>query len=895
MAAGFLLLALGLSTAAPSPAECPSAIPRCDPTLLVRREATAASIGDGRPPAIDGRLDEAVWAEAKPFTRFMQARPDPGNEARMRTEVRVLYDDRALYVGIRLFDPTPHGILAPFVRRDDETTSDWAFVEIDSRHDRRTAFDFGLNPRGVQVDGMWMADINYDPTWDAVWEGAARVDADGWTAEFRIPFSQLPYNPSTGDNGDTVWGLNIFRNSQRIGETSNWSPRANGLAGVVSRFNDLHLRVPSHQRRIELTPYIAPRWEHASSRTSLTRGSIGGSMNAGADLRVGLGSNFNLTATLLPDFGQVEQDPSQVNLTALELFQTERRPFFIEGVEAFRFDTSLNFVARGDSFVEESPFYSRRIGHAPSGAPPPEAATGALDVTIPSATRLLGAAKLSGRTASGWTAGVFSAVSGREETTLRRDISGSGASGGSGSSASNGGSGDLREEWPVEPLTATTVARVARDFEGGESALGGFVSSTHRSNLDDTLRPQFVRDALTLGVEGRHRFANRVYELRGWWLGTRLSGDAAAIAQVTREPQHYFQRPDAGSIRIAPDSTSLSGFSTETRLARVDGRLTWSLATRAISPGFDVNAAGFQRNANWLLAVGSWQYQRYVSGKLRAWSVGSDNAGIGWSWIGEPRARVINAFTKIDFRNYWDVKVGIDRELPALSLEWLRGGPAVRLPARSTLRLSTHTDQRKMTNLGVDASASREADSGSWGFMLSPLLTVRSTDHISWSVGPAYQQDVVGWQYIGHDAADYFVARVRQRTVALTTRSDIAFSARLVLQFYAQPFATIGRYDRYQQLIASRARATDTASQFALVDAAHAAAIAPDATQRTLNGNLVLRWEYRPGSFFTVVWNHQRDTTLLDATRGVGGAFGSLFHDPSTNVFLVKTSVRLGT
>jgi hypothetical protein len=869
-AAGFLLLTLGLAAAAP--ADCPSAIPRCDPTLIVRRNAAAAAIGDSRAPVIDGRLDEAIWAEARPITRLMQSRPDPGTEARMRTEARVLYDDRALYVGIRLFDPTPQGILAPFVRRDDETTSDWAFVEIDSRHDRRTAFDFGLNPRGVQVDGMWMDDINYDSTWDAVWEGAARIDADGWTAEFRIPFSQLPYTASTDEKGETVWGLNIYRNSQSRGEVSNWSPRANGIAGIVSRFNDLRLHVPSHQKRIELTPYIAPRWESASS-SSHTK--------AGVDMRIGLGSNFNLTATVLPDFGQVEQDPSQVNLTALELFQTERRPFFIEGVEAFRFDTSLAFATRGDSFFEESPFYSRRVGHAPSGAPPPEATAGAAEFTMPSTTRLLGAAKLSGHTASGWTAGVFSAISGREEATFRNDNA-------------------LREQWPVEPLTATTVARVARDFQGGESTVGGFVSSTHRSNSDDVLRQQFVGDALTLGVEGRHRFANRVYELRGWWLGTRLSGDADAIARVTAEPQHYFQRPDAGSIRITPGATSLSGFSTETRLSRVDGRLTWSLATRAISPGFDVNAAGFQRNANWLLAAGSWQYQRYVSGRLRAWSVGSDNAGIGWSWMGEPRARVINGFTKLDFRSYWDVKVGIDRELPALSLEWLRGGPAVRLPARSTLRLSTHTDQRKMTNLGIDASATREGDSGSWGFMVSPLLTVRSTDHISWSVGPAYQQDVVGWQYVGRDAgengaSDYFVARVRQRTLGLTTRSDVAFTSRLVLQFYAQPFATTGRYDRYQQLVAARARATDTASQFERLDAAHAAAIAPDATQRTLNGNLVLRWEYRPGSFFTIVWNHQRDTTILDATRGVGGAFGSLFRDPSTNVFLVKTSVRLGT
>ncbi len=867
------LFTASLAQAQPPPQPCPQAAPHCEPALFVRRSVDAVPIpANLRAPVIDGRLDDEVWASAPVATRMVQSRPDPGAEAHMRTEARFAYDDRALYVAVRAYDPSPEMILAPFVRRDDETTSDWVFVEIDSRHDRRTGFDFGLNPRGVQVDGMWMDDIIYDPTWDAVWEGATRIDAEGWTAEFRIPFSQLPYNV-TGDTADAVWGLNIYRNSQRRGEVSNWSPRFAGLAGIVSHFNDLHLRVPLHQRRVELTPYVAPRWEQGSGAgSSAGAGSIAGtgtSMKAGADLRVGLGSNFNLTATVFPDFGQVEQDPSQVNLTALELFQTERRPFFIEGLDAFRFDTSLNFVTRGDSFVEETPFYSRRVGHAPSGATPANATV----VSMPTTTQLLAAAKLSGHTASGWTAGVFSAISGREDATISRvDANAANAP---------------REQWPVEPLTATTVARVARDFQAGESSIGAFISSTHRE-INDALRTTFVRDALTFGVEGRHRFDDQAYELRGWWLGSRLSGDAAAITQVTEEPQHYFQRRDAGRIGIAPNATSLTGLAANASIARVSGRLTWSFNARAISPGFDVNAAGFQRNANWLLATGSWQYQRFrPSHTIRAWTIGSDNAGLGWSWIGEPRARVINAFTKLDFLNYWDVKFSLDRELSALSLDWLRGGPGVRLPARSTARMLLHTDQRRPTNLEVDTRAAREAGSNSWSLLLAPLLTVRSTDHISWSVGPTFEEDLVGWQYVDTT----IVARDRQRTAALTTRADVAFSAHLVLQFYAQPFATTGRYDRYQRLMTPRA--SDPRAQFASLGD-DAPPTTPDGIERSLNGNLVLRWEYRPGSFFTAVWNHHRDTSILDATPTLGSALGSLFHDPSTNVFLVKTSFRLG-
>ena len=339
------LLALALAVLLASPlaaAEDPS------------HRSLVASRVRGAAPVIDGRLDDPVWDGAAVATDLVQRRPNPGALATVATEARILYDADALYFGVRLHDPAPSTIVAPFPRRDDETTSDWVFVEIDSRHDRRTAFSFGLNPRGVQVDGVFFDDSSYDVAWNGVWRGAARIDAVGWTAEFRIPFSALVYSaegpPAEDGSLPATFGLNVYRYNPARGESSNWSPRLPAIAGIASRLNDLHLRVPPHRAAAESAPYVS-------------LGSSGAS--GGLDLRAGLGPVLALTAAIHPDFGQVEADPSEVNLTTFETQLTERRPFFVEEAGQLAFALGLPFATRGNSFAAEQAFYSRRIGRAP--------------------------------------------------------------------------------------------------------------------------------------------------------------------------------------------------------------------------------------------------------------------------------------------------------------------------------------------------------------------------------------------------------------------------------------------------------------------------------------------------------------------------------------------------
>ena len=754
-----VLLALAASARVLAVPQCPSA--ECDPARLAPRTLVAVRI-DGDPPVVDGRLDDPAWRQAPVATDFVESSPVPAAPASLRSEARVLVDDEALYVAMTYFDPQPETIVAPYLRRDDETTSDWAFVEIDSRHDRRSGFSFGVNPRGVQVDGQWLSDTDYDGSWNGFWQGAARLDADGWTAELRIPFSQLPFRLPEG-GGDLTWGINFYRHSSAHGETSNWSPRYSGLSGVVSNWNRLQVPAPPSVRRLEVTPYVAPRIGDDGN------GGDGSSVAAGADLIVGLGESFRLVATLLPDFGQVEADPSQVNLTSFELFQPERRPFFLEGLDLFRLDASLPYTSRETSFGDESPFYSRRVGRRPRGEIP----AGATLLGEPEATTVLGAAKLSGQLPGGVSVGLFSAATDRERARVRL------------------ADGSVTEV-PVAAPSLVTVARAIGSSGDGDHTWGLFAANLHRTGLDDGLAEQELQDALVLGGELRRRFAERRYEVRSFLLASRVGGDEAAVTRVAEAPHHDFQRPDARGLPSAPYGDHLDGVTAETRLSRVGGAFTWDLVGRAVSPGFDVDETGFERNSDWLLLAGAWRLERFRPGhRVRAWSVGSDNLGRGWTWSGEPRTTTFDAWADVDTRNYWNGRVELSRELTTLSTERLRGGPGLLLPPRSGMTLSVTSDQRRPSSASFRAGGSREPASGSWRTSWSALWTVRTSDRFQGSIGPSYSVDVVGWQPVGRAGTEtdpvYVVGRVRQETLAVELRGELVLSPRLSIQGYPAP------------------------------------------------------------------------------------------------------------
>ncbi|MEX1050106.1 MAG: DUF5916 domain-containing protein, partial [Gemmatimonadales bacterium] len=448
----------------------------------------------------------------------------------------------------------PAGIVGRLGRRDDAPHSDWLRVTIDSYLDRQTGFVFAVNPRGVQYDAQISQDLNEDRGWDAVWDVATAVDAEGWTAEMRIPLSQLRF--AAGEDEQT-WGLNFSRYIARLGETSYWSPLQSGGAAQISQAGDLvGLEGLQPRRRVELIPYAvggitrapgdaADPFYQANAPTT----------RVGADLRYGITSNLTLSATVNPDFGQVEADPSFVNLSGFENFFPERRGFFLEGVEIFQ-PTFPVFPAL---------FHSRRIGRAPQGG----AADGAEYADVPDATRIVAAGKVTGR-AGGWTIGLFDAVTAREDA---RWIDAAGVQGRN----------------TVEPSTNYSVGRLARDFNGGRSSVGFLGSHTQRGMPEDGSLDFLTSSASMGGVDGRHRFADGRFEVSGSLIGSQVRGEAAAIDRIQRSPVHRFNRPDAGYAGYDPTATTLEGYAASGLFRTLRGNWRVRAEARLRSPGFEVN------------------------------------------------------------------------------------------------------------------------------------------------------------------------------------------------------------------------------------------------------------------------------------------------------------------
>ncbi|MFO7894436.1 MAG: DUF5916 domain-containing protein [Longimicrobiales bacterium] len=900
-----LVAVLLMAVLTPSAARAAVRVPATSPQAgAVRSEPPGRPQADGRgearppalhaerveaPPTIDGRVDEAIWARAEVATGFTQMRPDPGAAAEQRTEVRVLYDDAAIYVAARLHDTAPDSVVAQLGRRDSQVFSDWFFVGIDSYFDRRTAFAFGINPRGVLVDVLLHNDTEEDVSWDAVWEGAARQDGDGWTAEFRIPLSQLRFSPSNG--ADLRWGINFRRSVARTGEESFWAPVLPDDGKIVSLFGELRgLRELDPPRRLEVMPYaLASATAAPGAAENPFYRDVDPFGGVGADLKAGITSDLTLTATINPDFGQVEADPSVVNLTAFETFFPEKRPFFVEGVDIFRFGIGLGDGDLGN----ESLFYSRRIGRAPQGS---------LDgdyTRAPDATTILAAAKLSGKTAGGWSIGVLDALTANE----------------TGQFVENG----MEGEAPIEPLTNYGVARVIKDFRDGRSAVGGILTSTHRSLPGSGELDWLRREAYTGGLDVRHRFADDAYTFGASLVGSRITGTPEALDEIQTSPVHYFQRPDADHLEYDPTRTSLQGFAAKAELFKVRGNWRFALFGITASPGFEANDLGFQTNSDMIMG-GYWVgYQQYEPGEIfRSWNIGT-NAWGGTSYGREVVALGGNVNGGFQLNSFWGGNAGLNVNGEAYSPSLLRGGPSFLRPASWSFWSHMYSDRRETVSLNVSFNAGGQAEAGGGSYSVSPGITVRPSNNVDLTVGPSFSWNRNALQYVNKadvaGASEWLLGTVEQTTVALTGRLNYTFSPTLSLQLYAQPFISAGDYSGFKVVadpgadaFGDRVRALDgNALTSAVVDGSreYTADLDGDGTPdytfgdpsfnfKQLRSNVVLRWEYRPGSALFLVWSQGRTDFTADGRFRFDRDVGDLWSADGTNVLMVKVSYWLG-
>jgi hypothetical protein len=834
---------------------------------------------------VDGILDEPSWEQAPRYGDFLQRDPDEGRAASQPTEFRVLYTDKALLIGVRAYDADPAGITKVLARRDDWAPADEITVMVDSYLDRRTGFSFSVNAAGVKRDAYLFDDYDQDGRWDAVWDVATRVDSLGWVAEFQIPWSQLRF-PGGGSHR---FGFNVSRRINRLNETQFWRLPRRNQPGFVSRFGELSgIDGIAPGRRLELLPYTAAQsaWRPSEAGNPFRTGQAGRAA-IGGDLKMGVSSALTLTATVNPDFGQVEADPAVVNLSAFETFFSERRPFFTEGLDVFRFRLS---EGDGDNANEEL-FYTRRIGRTPQGlADPRNGFAESIDQTT-----ILGAGKLSGKTRSGWTIGLLGALTAREDAQVLDGL------------------GQWHRD-PVEPRTQYGVGRVAKEFRGGQTVISLIGTTVHRD-----LAPglDFLHSSASAGgLSWQHRFAHDSYQLSGRLVGSGVQGSAAAIAATQTSSARYFQRPDAEYVEVDSSRTSLGGYTAGLNGGRTSGNWRWNLGVDARSPGFEVNDIGFMRETD-RISQHIWVNRRWLTPNrvFRRLNLNL-NQWAGWNFGGERRFGGGNLNLNYTLRNYWYGWLGFNRNIHGLDPIALRGGPSIRSQGTWNGWLGFGTDERKPLRANLNGWGWKQDQTGSTSGGLSLNLWWRPAGGVDLMVAPSINRNHDQLQYLStatiDGRAEYFFGEIRQTTAAMTVRSNLTFSPALTLQLYAQPFVSAGQYRTVRRVVTPRSpRFTDQFNPLdptqlsrddegnLLIDLAGSGQPAvtipnPDFRVLSLRSNVVLRWEYQPGSTVFLVWQHGRSGYQSDGSFHLGGSLGELFRSPAENLLLIKLNYWLG-
>ena len=867
-------------------AQASDTLPR--PNLQATVRATAIHI--------DGRLDEGIWSRAEVAADFVQREPVPDAPSAQRTEVRVLVDEGSLYVGARLFDTSPDSIARQLGRRDpDNVFSDFFHVAIDSYFDRRTAFRFSVTPVNVQADAFHYNNSNDDSNWDAVWESAATIDSMGWTAELRIPLSQLRFAGSA-TRAERRWGIQFGREIARYGEESYWSPNPPTQSGVVSRFGDLTgLDVVRAPARLEFLPYFSSQVTRLPDTESnpLIDGTRA-SARVGADVRYGLPGGLTLTATINPDFGQVEADAAVVNLSAFETFFDERRPFFLEGGDIFRFGST---VTMNDNEPPQ-PFYSRRIGRSPRGSVEEDDVE---HVDEPTQTDILGAVKVSGKTPGGWSLGLLGAQTARERARFLR---------------SDGSLGRAT----VEPRAEYFVGRLSRDLRGGNTVLGVAGTATRRQE-DAAFDALLARDAVVGGTSFEHSWNERAWVLSGYTSASRVAGDREYITSLQRSNTHLLQRPDRTDRHVDSARTTLTGTYHALSLAKLggthwQGSLTWE----STSPGFDVNDLGFQRRSDVRSLSSVVEYQETRPTWLtRSWEAGLSGTQ-STNFNGDVIERRITGEARAEWRNFWELDFVANIQPSTLDDRLTRGGPLARRPLTYFVEASIDSDDRRPTTFNVEYSYDGSAED-EWGHAVEAEVSIRPNSAVEISLGAEYSREYNRDQFVtaptdptssGMFGRRYVFGDIEQRELGMELRLQWILSPRLSLQTFLEPLVSSGRFARYKELRTPRSFEFDVYGEdlgtITRDEAAGIVEVDPDAggpaasfqfrerdfTVRALLGNAVLRWEFRPGSTLFVVWQQQREEedALADfsATRRPMEAF----RVPAENVLLMKVAYWFG-
>ena len=835
-------------------------------------------------PVIDGFMNDACWNLVEWSGDFTQTIPVENKPPTQQTAFKILYDDNNLYVFIRAYDTEANKISRILTRRDD-FSGDMVEINIDSYYDKQTAFSFTAMASGAKGDEAVSLDgNNWDSSWNPVWTLKTSIDNQGWSAEMSIPFTQLRF----GNKEEQVWGIQFMRHIYRDEERSNWQFIPKGSPGTVHLFGELHgIKNIKPKRQVEIMPYVVAKTETFKKEPGNPFADGKSSkITAGVDGKIGITNDLTLDFTVNPDFGQVEADPSVVNLTAFESYFSEQRPFFVEGKNIFQFRPNNPIVI--NDFGMDNLFYSRRIGRYPQYYP--ETTSGDF-VKMPEATTILAAFKLSGKTKNGLSIGVLESTTANETAEI-----------------DNNG---VRRKESVEPLTNYFVTRLQQDFNKGETVLGGMFTAVNR-NISNPAMDYLHKAAYAAGIDFKHSWQERVYYIMATGTFSNVEGSKNAIINTQTSSARYYQRPDAKYLSVDSSLTSLSGYGGSIRFGRQgQKKIQFETSVNVKSPGLEFNDIGYMRYSD-IIHHGTWMgyYVRDPFSIFRNFYLNM-NYWIYWNTNGDLLSTNSNLNFNSEFKNKWRVNGSFSRQNQNLSTILLRGGPSMVLPGSWDMNINVSTDGSKKVSFYLG---------GYYGFGDSGLydghdywaeLDIRPINSVSISLAPDYYFGKNELQYL--ETADfkgnprYIFAQIDQRTLSFTFRLNYTLTPDLSIQYYGQPFISSGKYAKFKRITQPHANVFNdrygifTSNQLTYNALSEAYDIdenldgtvdysisQPNFNVREFRSNLVVRWEYRRGSTIFFVWSQGRSSTDINGNFSYRNDMRDLFGEKAHNVFLIK-------
>ncbi len=834
-----------------------------DSLLNNKRVYQTENIGDLPLPKIDGLLDDKIWQLGDWHGDFTQQQPFGGAMGSENTFIKVLYDRSNLFVAIICQDSEPDKIRDIFDRRD-ALNGDMIGIAIDSYFDKRTAFEFNLSAAGQKMDLKHMGDYFWDFNWDAVWDGATSKNDTAWIAEMKIPFSQMRY----ANQEDHIWGMHVWRWISRRFEEDQWQFIPREAPAAVYLFGELKgVRNIRSSRQVEFLPYMLSSVEKYTGNEGFNPFKF----NGGIDAKVGISSDYTLDLSINPDFGQVEADPSVMNLTSFETFYEEKRPFFLEGNEILDFELD-----------DDIPYYSRRIGSAPSF---PDSHNSWNISEVPNRTTILGSAKLTGKSSKGLSVGVVTGLT-AEEYAVASNQTGT------------------EKEIQVAPLSNYFSSRVKREFKEGNTIVGGMFSLVNRFSPDSAIYELNPAFAVSGGVDMQHYWNNKNYYFEVKSIASQLQGSPEAILRKQLAHTHRFQRSDADYLRVDSLSERLSGHGALVQIGKKGGKFNFSLVGQYRSPGLNLNDMGYMRKADFFGQAIKLSYKMNDPGVwVRNYTI-SMHQEAQWSFGGENTLNELGASFDLMNIKLWMINLSYTYNFSNLDTRELRGGPALRNDGEHMLGgfISSNSSKDLSGSLGIHYIA-YDADNSHREFLHSsitwrPFRKLKLSGKASFDTRQYHQQYVNSLSRSGEQL--YLVGAINQRSASFTFRGELFLTPELSLQYYGSPFYSVGDYSDFRQI--DQAGSKELNRRLNPLNAQYDPALNeysftqksedwsfgnPDFSFMQFRSNLVFRWEYNLGSTLYLVWAHDR-SGFESIYNPVSEITGDLFGIEGNHVFMFK-------